>query len=818
MRERNHPNSFTGLGFKLAASFCLVIGLGSTGYFHAVRVLSSSLDHNRQTLETINTCMSLTKDVSLALRDTSSATLQYVYTRDSAYRKFKAQADGHALQSYGELRSTIQRLPGSDSALALLAGVKRQDLTVCAPLEAQAFSLTDRHQQTEAQTLFLTRCTPATASLQDQIDRLAAALNSYRVLSGQREAARTEQAIQLGWASQAMILMLSLLIGVIMSRLTSFSVSHIVEAQEAMRRSETRFRSLVQNASDGISILDVGGRVIYASPAVEHLRGMTAGELLGRDVLDAVHPDDRPRAEAILSQALENPGVNLTTQMRLRHTQKQWINCEVIINNLLADPGIEGILVTDRDVEERRMFEQQLQHQAFHDSLTGLPNRALFLDRLAQALVRAQRHQTATAVLFLDLDNFKVINDSLGHQMGDGLLMTVAQRINACTAPDDTVARLGGDEFTILLENLPGIDQAAPIAERIIASLQQPIDLQGHQVFVTASIGIAVSEQGQGEPDNLLRDADVAMYQAKHFGKAHHVLFEQSMSNQAMERLQLETELRHALDHDELRVHYQPIISMTTGQVTELEALVRWDNPRLGVVPPAKFIPIAEETGLITTLGRWVLHEACRQGFEWQKEHPNEASLTISVNLSVKQLQQATLVEEVAAVLAETGFSPCNLKLEITESVMMMNAEATIERLNALRDLGVRLAVDDFGTGYSSMAYLRRLPIDTLKIDRAFVQRLGEQSEDDAIVRAIVTLAKTLNLSITSEGIETPEQLTHLQELGCDRGQGYLYARPLTAAATNAFLIASRQIADDDIPEDLALDVNLALEDVRDAA
>ncbi len=784
-------SSQAGIGIKLAASFCLVISLSMAGYVQTVHALGQSLERSRRTLETVNTCLSKAKDVSVDARDMASNAIRYVYTGNDTRKEDKYEADQAADQAFTDLRANLQTLPGGSALWPLMDQAQRQYDTGSSPLADRALVAAEHGQQARAVQILSLDFPPARYKMDIEMDRLVAALDTYRLASAAREEKTTRHTIRVGWAMQGLVLALSLAVAALVLRMIGASLKRMARAQEAVERSETRFRSLVQNSTDGICILGADGFVTYTSPTAEKLRGIAPQDLLARDGLDSVHPEDRARAEMTLSQSLENPGANFSTELRLSHAQQGWIHCELIANNLLANPGVEGILITYRDITERRTFEHQLQHQAFHDTLTGLANRARFMDRLEQSLARARRRQGRLAVLFLDLDNFKVINDSLGHQAGDELLCIVARRITDCARPEDTVARLGGDEFTLLLE-LAQVEDAFAIAERITQVLEIPISLQGHEVYVTASIGIATSLDGAGEPDSLLRDADVAMYQAKNTGKAHHVLFEQSMNSQAMERLEMEMELRRALDIGELRVHYQPIIDLETGQVSEMEALVRWEHPRLGMIAPARFIPIAEETGLIAPLGRWVLREACRQGQLWHLERPHQhPPLSISVNLSVKQLQQPHLVDEVAEILAETGFAPSSLKLEITESVMMLNAEATITQLYELRSLGVHLAVDDFGTGYSSMAYLSRLPIDTLKIDRAFVQRLGSQAEDDAIVRAIVSLAKTLNLSVTSEGIETPEQLAHLQSLGCDRGQGYLYARPLTPSAAHAFLASA---------------------------
>jgi diguanylate cyclase (GGDEF)-like protein len=453
-----------------------------------------------------------------------------------------------------------------------------------------------------------------------------------------------------------------------------------------------------------------------------------------------------------------------------------------------------------QEITAHMRVKEMLRHQAFHDSLTSLPNRALFLDRLDHALVRAERHPTSVAVLFLDLDNFKVINDSLGHHTGDRILTDVAKRLDACVRPEDTVARLGGDEFTILLEDLVNASDAMGVAERLLAQLQVPLLLDGREIFPTASIGIALSTPGQACAASLLRDAAAAMSRAKHTGKAQYLLFDPSMHTHALERLTLETELRYALERGELRLDYQPIVDLATGEIGELEALVRWAHPQRGLVPPGQFIPLAEETGLILPIGRWVLAEAARQLRAWHEQYPRNRPLVVSVNLSTRQLQQPTLVAEIAHLLDETGLDPAGLKLELTESLMMQDPAGSIQLLRQLKALGIQLAIDDFGTGYSSLAYLKRLPLDTLKIDRSFVDGLGHDPEDTAIVQAIIRLAHTLHLMVTAEGIETALQVSLLQALGCEQGQGYYFAKPLVSeaismllAATPAFLSPGRQ-------------------------
>jgi diguanylate cyclase (GGDEF)-like protein len=440
----------------------------------------------------------------------------------------------------------------------------------------------------------------------------------------------------------------------------------------------------------------------------------------------------------------------------------------------------------------RRMDE--LARQAFHDPLTTLPNRALFIDRLAHALARTEGRSEQVAVLLLDLDRFKVINDSLRRGVGDRLLVEVSRRLQACLRPEHTLARLGGDEFGILLEDVHDVSAATSMAEWIATQLQTPFSFDGREVFITASVGIELSRSGQAGPEDILRDADLALDQAKTRGKARYEVFDQNMNAPALERLDLEIDLRSAVTRQELRVHYQPVVILETGRIAEVEALVRWEHRQRGLLPPEDFIGLAEETGLIVPIGQWVLAEACRRARAWQREHPSEPPLIISVNLSARQLQQPDLVHEIAEALRESGLDPASLKLEITESVVMQDAPSTLAKLHALRELGIQLAMDDFGTGYSSLGYLKRFPVDTLKIDRSFVKGIGHNPEDRAIVRAVVEVARSLHLSVTAEGIETAEQVAQLRTLGCERGQGYYFARPLAPGSMEAlFAVAHRE-------------------------
>jgi diguanylate cyclase (GGDEF)-like protein len=432
---------------------------------------------------------------------------------------------------------------------------------------------------------------------------------------------------------------------------------------------------------------------------------------------------------------------------------------------------------------EHKLFQEQLWHQAFHDPLTGLPNRALLRDRLEQGLARADRQLRPVGVLVLDLDNFKIINDSLGHQAGDELLRVVADRVRGCLRSVDTAARLGGDEFTILVEDVSDAAEVTSVAERVVHALRVPIALDQREIFVTASVGIALSTPHHTTAEALLRNADVAMYQAKAAGKGHWQIYDASLETRARERLDVEMDLRRALERGEFRVHYQPIVKLATGEITEVEALVRWEHPERGRMSPDAFIPIAEETGLIVPLGQWVLEEACMQARRWHAQYPNQPPMVMSVNLSARQFQHPGLVPDIERAVAQSQLDPSLLKLEITESVLMHDVDATVATLRALKVLGILLAIDDFGTGYSSLSYLKRFPIDTLKIDRSFVSGLGQDAQDTAIVRSVVSLAKTLNLSVTGEGIETAAQQAQLAELGCDLGQGFLFARPAPAGA-----------------------------------
>ncbi len=421
----------------------------------------------------------------------------------------------------------------------------------------------------------------------------------------------------------------------------------------------------------------------------------------------------------------------------------------------------------------------ELARQAFRDSLTNLANRALFMDRLGHALVRTERRADYLSVLFLDLDRFKVVNDSLGHAVGDQLLIEVGRRLRNCVRPEDTVARLGGDEFGVMLEGFTGAGEATQVAERITAQFERPFVVDGREVFITSSIGIALSPSPQTQPEQLLHYADLAMYRAKTSGRAHYAVHDGSTSAPSVERLDLEMDLRGAVSRSEFSLYYQPVVDLATNGIVGLEALIRWAHPRRGLLLPANFITLTEETGLIVPIGRWVLGEACRQIREWEHLVTMDPPLAVSVNLSAKQVHQATLLREVMEVLHASGLPPSRLILEITESVIMDDEPAMLERLTALQGLGVRLALDDFGTGYSPLKYLKCFPADVLKIDQSFVRGVGDRPDDTAIVRAVIAVAKSLQLRVAAEGIETEQQAEQLRVMGCDYGQGFFFARPL---------------------------------------
>jgi len=559
-----------------------------------------------------------------------------------------------------------------------------------------------------------------------------------------------------------------------------------------LRQSEARFASLVKNSSDVVAVIEPTTVVRYASPSASRVLGTDPGELEGTRFIDLVHQDDKTRVLSFLTSAGDGEGNTGPLEFRLRHRDGTYLATETLRTGLLHDPNVRGIVLNTRDITERKQFERQLEHQAFHDPVTNLANRALFRDRVLHAIERQERDAKPIAVLFMDIDDFKTINDSLGHAAGDGLLLQVGDRLKNVLRAADTAARLGGDEFAILLEDGGEGIQAADVADRIMQMLEVPFALEGKEVFIRASVGIAVSESagegGEEASEALMRNADVAMYMAKEKGKGRYQVFEPEMHDTALRRLELKADLQRALEHDEFILHYQPVIELDTGKITGVEALIRWIHPDRGIVQPLEFIPLAEETGLIVPIGRWVLREACRYAVELQGEFPMEPAFHMAVNLSARQLARPEIVDEVRDILAETGLPAPTLILEITESMVMQDMELAIERLQQLKALGVLLAIDDFGTGYSSLNYVRRFPVDILKVDKSFIDEVADGGESSALTAAVIELAGILNLKPVAEGIERADQLERLMELNCDLGQGYFFARPLDPKALRTML------------------------------
>ncbi|NJD17714.1 MAG: EAL domain-containing protein, partial [Gemmatimonadetes bacterium] len=559
-------------------------------------------------------------------------------------------------------------------------------------------------------------------------------------------------------------------------------VTEQVAAERALVERERLFRSLIEHASDTITVVTADGTITYESPSLRRVLGHDPEGLIGRSMFDLVHDRDRARVLAQFDVLVRRPTLTARLEMDFLHEDGGWRTLEAVARNLLDDPTVRGIVVNARDVTARKRAEAQLLHEAFHDRLTQLPNRALFLDRLNHRLLQSQRAGTSPfAVLFLDLDRFKVVNDSLGHTLGDQLLVALARRLRSAIRPGDTVARLGGDEFTLLLDGAD-LAEAQGVAERIHTALERPFEVGGREVYATASIGIACSDGSYRVAEDLLRDADLAMYQAKDLGRARHETFAEGLHLAALNRLQIETDLRRALERSEFEVFYQPIVNLAEGTLIGFEALLRWWHPVRGLLLPASFLPLAEDTGIVVPLGTWVLQDVCRQISRWRDTLGQARVVPVRVNVSALQLARPDFVDQTAAILAASGVPSAHLHLELTESAMMEQAERTEATLNRLKERGLGLAIDDFGTGYSSLSYLHRFPTDSVKIDRSFVARLTSGSEDTGIIRTILDLARDLGMSVVAEGIETEAQAAALRAAGCVAGQGFLYARALPAA------------------------------------
>jgi diguanylate cyclase (GGDEF)-like protein/PAS domain S-box-containing protein len=692
------------------------------------------------------------------------------------------------------------------------------------------------------------------------------------------------------------------------------------EAEEKLKESEKRFRSLIQNASDVITVIEEGGIILYESPAIGRVLGYRPEERIGKNAFDYLHPDDREQSKATFAEALNNPGqVQRPVEFRLRHKDGSWRTMESTRTNLLDDPAVKGVVANSRDITERRQaeealreseerfrsafedapigvalvsldrrhlkvnraycemlgypeeellekphpdlvhpvdrqksadriheileegaepyplerryvhadgdvvwslsnislirntegepshfvclhqditerkeLEEQLRYQAFYDSLTDLPNRLLFLDRLEHALARAGREGGPIAVLLVDLDDFKAVNDSLGHDAGNAVLAEVAGRLRGSVRPGDTVGRIFGDEFTVLLEAPSGMEEARQVAVRIQEGLQAPLDLDGQEVFVRASIGISLGESAEDEPKEVLRHADLAMYAAKKRGMGQYEVYNPRMDARAVSRMGLEKDLRQAIEREEFEVHYQPKVLLETGAIVGVEALVRWRHPDRELLPPTQFIPYAEKTGLINQIGLWVLRESSRQTKEWQERYPAKLGpqFRLCVNLSAREIQQPDLAQNVAGVLRETELDPHCLMVEITERTAMEDTEQTIAKLRELKELGVKLAIDDFGTGYCSLVYLEHSLLDVLKIDRVLIHRQKEDWEECVTtVSAMVSMAQALGLAVIVEGVEDEDQVAELKKMGCEMAQGFYFAKPLSSESVERLLV-----------------------------
>ena len=558
------------------------------------------------------------------------------------------------------------------------------------------------------------------------------------------------------------------------------------DAEGSMRASEDRFRSLVQHSSDTTLVIADNLVITYASPATLTLLGREPESVVGLDATSLVHPDDRERVGLQFAARLQEKSVADPVEFRMAHADGTWRDAEAVLSDLRDTPSVAGYVANLRDTTERKVAEALLAHQAVHDPLTGLANRTLILDRAEQMLVRCARGHQPVAALFIDLDNFKDVNDTLGHEAGDKLLQAVADRFTATVRASDTVGRLGGDEFVVLAEGVSLAAGPELLAERIQEVLREPFRLDGvsgPELFITASIGIAGGTRATA--DDMLRDADIALYRAKANGKDRWTLFAPEMQSEVLDRLGLKMDLQSALERDEFFLLYQPLFDLDTTSVYGVEALIRWQHPDRGVVGPDDFIPMLEEGGLIVDVGRWVLDEACRQAAAWTRDGHE---LTMSVNVSMRQLETPALIDHVSNALAVSGLAPSGLLLEITETALMRGADATIARLTQLKSLGVRLAIDDFGTGYSSLGYLRQFPIDALKIDRSFITAMNDSPESNVLIHTMVALGRALGLGTLAEGIEDRGQLEQLRLEGCEHGQGFLVSEPIEAGQIVAML------------------------------
>lgn len=555
--------------------------------------------------------------------------------------------------------------------------------------------------------------------------------------------------------------------------------------EEELQRSQEKYRIIAENTSDIISMVDERGDFLYLSPSHRMLWEHDVPNKQIQNLFGWLEEDDREIMDYAI-RYVYSTGKGYMAECRIRTERGTPIWTETKLNPILDEAGnVSAVLLVTRDITDRKLSEETIHHLAYHDALTDLPNRRMYIQHVTKEIMQAKRFQSNMAVLFLDMDRFKDINDSFGHDVGDLLLIETARRLQACVEQGDIVARLGGDEFTILLRQIKEQPQAEMVAQRIMAELQKPFDLNGHLMSISCSIGIALFPQDGDQAEDLLKRADTALYSVKSQGRNGYAFFDPTMEAKSLERILMENELRKAIEQEQFHIYYQPKMDIATQQLTGMEALVRWIHPELGVISPGRFIPVAEETGLIVELGEWILREACKQNKKWQDEGHQ---LKVSVNLSARQIFQKDLVEMVTRILGETGLAPAWLELEITESIFVKMEEATVV-LKQLRDAGIQISIDDFGTGYSSFSYIKSLPVDTIKIDASFIRDIHHNQESQAIVKAIVTIADSLQMNVIAEGIELDDQAEALQQNGCVHGQGYLFSKPLATADFEHFLL-----------------------------
>jgi diguanylate cyclase (GGDEF)-like protein/PAS domain S-box-containing protein len=716
----------------------------------------------------------LLSDLDAAASAQEAALWRAVSAGRVSTRESLAEAAASMDAAAGLVAGTVQATEGHDAVAATVVAYRDAAWQVMAALDSDPSAA----RAVAADTLI-----PAARDLHEAVTETARLHREANARAGRVADAET----------LFMMVFAAVMAGLLFRRFEAARRSGELGVAAAKAQGRARFQALVHHSSDLITLVGPDLAITYQTPSITRLLGYAEDELIGTQLADLTHPEDRLALVAARAEAETAADAGTTSELRLRHKDGSYRHVQSIHTNLLDNPDVRAVVITTRDVTAQKELEFQLQHNAFHDALTGLANRALFADRLDHALARTDRLAAPVAVLFVDLDDFKAVNDGSGHTAGDELLVAVADRLRTTLRPGDTVARLGGDEFAVLIEDPTESAGPEAAAGRVLTALAEPFAVgDGAEVRITASVGIALGAAGQHDAAELLRHADVAMYAAKAAGKSRSAVFEPEMDSAIIGQLQLKAELARAVEREEFTVYYQPTVELATGRLAGVEALVRWEHPERGLVPPLEFIPLAERTGLIVPIGRSVLREACRQMRAWQLSYPTTPPMIVSVNLSARELEEPGLVDSVRAVLAETGLDPAHLVLEITESLLLVDLPATVRVLSELRILGVRLAVDDFGTGYSSLAYLENLPIDILKIDKSFVDRIGdapaEPGPDDApqqpvMVSAISQLGHALHLQLVAEGIELREQVSMLRGLACQYGQGYYFAKPLTSGA-----------------------------------